>query len=94
MEGRAAGGMAAQAALFFTGAIVPLAFFPPWLHAIADWLPFNGLMNVPAEVFLGKATGGGLAFELARQAAWVVLLTLGARAITGVATRRVVAQGG
>jgi len=94
VEGRAAGGMAAQAALFFTGAIVPLAFFPPWLHAIADWLPFNGLMNVPAEVFLGKATGGGLAFELARQAAWVVLLTLGARAITGVATRRVVAQGG
>ncbi len=94
VEGRAAGGMAAQAALFFTGAIVPLAFFPPWLHAIAAWLPFNGLMNVPAEVFLGKATGGGLAFELARQGAWVVLLTLGARAITGAATRRVVVQGG
>jgi len=94
VEGRAAGGMAAQAALFFTGAIIPLAFFPPWLRAISDWLPFNGLMNVPAEVFLGKVAGGRLVFELARQAAWVATLTLGARAATAAASRRVTVQGG
>lgn len=94
IEGRAAGNMAAQAAFFFSGAIIPLAFFPPWLHAIAGWLPFNGLMNVPAEVFLGKVSNGALLFEIARQLAWVVVLTLGARAITAVATRRVVVQGG
>jgi len=94
VEGRAAASMAAQAALFFTGAIIPLAFFPPWLRAIADWLPFNGLMNVPAEVFLGKVSGGHLLFEVARQAAWVAALTLGARAVTAVASRRVIVQGG
>jgi len=94
LEGRAMGTLAGTIAQFFTGLFVPVAFFPPWLHAIADWLPFNGMMNVPAEAFLGKLTGNILLFELSRQVFWVIVLTLGARAITAVATRRVIVQGG
>jgi ABC-2 type transport system permease protein len=94
VEGRAAGNMAQSVAFFFTGSLVPVAFFPSWLHAIAAWLPFYGMMNVPAEVFIGKVNGGALLLDLVRQVLWLVLLTLGARALTVVATRRVILQGG
>ena len=80
--------------LFFTGSYVPIPLFPTWLRTISDWLPFNGLMNIPTEVFLGKLSGSGLWFELGRQAFWLILLTFLVRAMTAIATRRVVAQGG
>ena len=35
--------------LFFTGSYVPIPLFPTWLRTISDWLPFNGLMNIPTE---------------------------------------------
>jgi ABC-2 type transport system permease protein len=94
VEARAVGGMATAVAMFFAGNYVPLAFFPPWLHAVAVWLPFNGFVNVPIQIYLGKLDGPALALEIARQVAWLVVLVLAARAITGVATRRVVVQGG
>lgn len=94
VEARAAGTMANVVALFFTGSYMPLAFLPSWLHAIVDWLPFSGMMSVPAEVFLGKLAGAGLLLALGRQVLWVVLLTLLARWVTALAARRVIVQGG
>lgn len=94
LEARAVALLAGTIALFFTGSYVPLPLFPSWLRLIADWLPFAGLMSLPAEVFMGKVAGDSLWFELTRQACWVVLLTLIVRTLSSVATRRVVAQGG
>ena len=94
LEARAVAGFATAIALFFAGSYVPLPFFPLWLRAIATWLPFNGLMNVPAQIFLGKLTGFALLLGLGSQVFWVVLLTLGVRSLTSVAARRVVVQGG
>lgn len=93
VEARALGGMAGAIALFFSGSYIAVAFFPPWLHAIADWLPFNGLLNVPAEVFLGKLSGGDLWLNLGRQLFWLIVLTLVARLVAAAATRRIVVQG-
>lgn len=94
LEARAVGGMVQVVAHFFTGLYVPIAFLPPALAAVAAWLPFNGLENVPVEVVLGKVSGGGLALELARQLLWLVALTLAARAVATRAARRVIVQGG
>jgi ABC-2 type transport system permease protein len=94
VEARAVVTLAGTIALFFTGSYVPLPFFPTWLHAIADWLPFNGLMNVSAEVFLGKLSPASLWLECGRQVLWLVVLTFVARKLTMVASRRVVVQGG
>src|SRR5712692_1807125 len=94
LEARAVAVLAGSMALFFTGSYVPLPFFPAWLHTIANWLPFNGLMNVPAEVYLGKLSGNALLFELGRQGLWLVILTFGVRGIAFVAARRVTIQGG
>ncbi len=60
IEARAVATLAAVIALFFTGSYVPLPFFPPGLRAFASWLPFNGLMNFPAELLVGKMTGGSV----------------------------------
>ena len=94
LEARAIGGIAGVVAMFFGGSYIPLPLLPPWLQAITAWLPFNGLFNVPAEIFTGKLSGIDLSIELLRQALWVVAFTLLARSITTIAARRVVVQGG
>jgi len=94
LEARAMGTMAGTVALFFSGSYVPIPLMPVWLRAIVAWLPFNGMLNVPAEIFAGKLVGRTIAVELVRQALWVVALTLVARALTRAAGRRVVLQGG
>jgi ABC-2 type transport system permease protein len=94
LEARAVGGLFVVIALFFTGSYVPIPFFPSWLRAISEWLPFSGLMNVPAEIFLGKLAGSALLLEIGRQVLWIIVLTLVVRMLTAIATRRVIAQGG
>ena len=94
IEARAVVTLAGTIALFFTGSYIPLPFFPGWLHAIAVWLPFNGLMNVPAELLLGKLDGGSFWFEIGRQVGWLVILTLLVRSVIALAARRVISQGG
>ncbi|HZS76851.1 MAG TPA: hypothetical protein VFA41_09580 [Ktedonobacteraceae bacterium] len=94
LEARALGGFATVIALFFTGSYVPIPFFPTWLRAIVEWLPFNALMNVPAQLFLGKLTGDAMLLEFLRQIGWIVVLTLLVRVVTKQAVKRVVVQGG
>jgi ABC-2 type transport system permease protein len=94
IEARAMVTMGQVIATFFTGSYIPIAFMPFWLRSITLWLPFNGMMNVPTEIFTGKLFGGALAFEFLRQALWLVALTLLARGIAAIAARRVVVQGG
>lgn len=76
---------------FFSGFLLPLSFFPDWLRAIAEWLPFRAILMVPVEVFLGqRSPGNGLAIQLA----WVVVMLLLGKLVLGVAVRKLVVQGG
>jgi ABC-2 type transport system permease protein len=94
IEARAVATLALVVALFFTGSYVPLPFFPPGLRAVVAWLPFNGLMNLPAELLVGKLSGGSVVFELVRQLLWLIVLTLFVRVVVAHASRRVISQGG
>lgn len=40
--------------LFFSGSLLPLDLFPPWLQSMAQWLPFPYLVYFPASVYLGR----------------------------------------
>ncbi|MEV0588834.1 ABC-2 family transporter protein [Nonomuraea sp. NPDC050310] len=74
--------------LFFSGMTLPLTIFPGWLGELARALPWAAMVQVPADVFLGK--GGDLGF----QALWAVaLLGLGALG-TRLIRHKVVIQGG
>jgi len=94
LEARAMGTLFVVVALFFTGSYVPIPFFPSWLLAITTWLPFNGLINIPVEILLGKVSSSTLLWELSRQILWVLLLTLIVRRIIAIAAHRVIVQGG
>ncbi len=93
-EARAVGVLAGTIALFLTGSFVPLPFFPAWARAIIVWLPFNGLMNFPAEIFLNKLNSPEIWLDSGRLVFWLVVFTLFVRWITTIATRRVIVQGG
>jgi len=79
-----------SASLFFSGAIVPVAYFPAWLKAIADVLPFAAILQTPVDVWLGKAHG----WQIGLQLAWAVVLFALGRVVLARATRKLVVQGG
>lgn len=86
--------LAGVAALFFSGMLLPLVMFPAWLEPTARALPWAAMVQVPADVFLGKHSGIGLVAALASQAAWALALLLIGRLVTVVASRRLVVSGG
>jgi len=82
------------AALFFSGMLLPLVMFPGWLEPTARALPWAAMVQVPADVFLGKHSGVGLVGALAAQAAWALVLLLIGRLVTQLASRRLAISGG
>jgi ABC-2 type transport system permease protein len=79
---------------FFSGFLLPLAFFPPTLQAIARALPFQAITAVPAQIFLGQISGPAYMAALALQLAWSIALAAAALAMQSAAMRKVVVQGG
>lgn len=77
-----------------SGALVPLAFFPSWLHTIVIWAPFQGIVATPLAIYQGQAKGWGMWEALGGQVLWVVLLWVLARTLWGPATRALDIQGG
>ena len=79
---------------FFSGAIVPVSFFPGALHTVADALPFSSIIQLPVEAFLGLHHGAGVFGLLGRQLGWAILLIGLNEVVARRALRRVVVQGG
>lgn len=94
LDYRGVGALAQAFWTFFSGFVVPVAFFPGTLQAIARALPFAGIIETPIEVFLGKQQGAALAGVLAFQLAWALALLAAGRLVLARAVRKVVVQGG
>lgn len=80
--------------LFFSGGLVPLAFFPDWLERLALFLPFQGTIHTPVAIYLGRAVGVEAYGALAVQFGWVALLWWAARLLFRVGVRNVTIHGG
>jgi ABC-2 type transport system permease protein len=78
----------------FSGFLVPLAFLPGPLQAVANVLPFRAITSVPAQVFLGQIAGADLAGALLLQLGWAGGLTALALAGQRAAFHKVIVQGG
>ncbi|PWV47982.1 ABC-2 family transporter protein [Nocardiopsis sp. L17-MgMaSL7] len=78
------------------GMLLPLTLFPAAVADVLRWLPWASMVQIPAEVFLGKESlpGGSVLGGLSLQLGWAVALLSLAAWLTGRATRRVVVQGG
>jgi ABC-2 type transport system permease protein len=77
-----------------SGALVPLSFFPGWLHSTALALPFASTTSSPALIYLGQAHGAGAARLLAIQLVWAVALIFGSRLVWRWAIRQLTVHGG
>ena len=94
LDGAGAAQVAFLAGLFFSGMLLPLTVFPGALGETARALPWAAVLQVPADVLLGRHRGTGALAALAFQAGWAVALLAAGRALQAVAARRVVVQGG
>ncbi|MFP3992155.1 ABC-2 family transporter protein [Streptomyces sp. E11-3] len=94
LDGAGAAQIATLSGMFFTGMLLPLNVFPGLLGDIARALPWSSLLQVPADVYLGKHTGWGLVGAYAFQGGWALVLLGAGRLLQSAATRRVVVQGG
>lgn len=80
--------------MFFSGMLLPIVLFPGWLGDLARVMPWAALVKVPTDVFLERASGGGLLPALGFQLGWAAALLAVGRGAQWLATRRVVVQGG
>ncbi|MER5614259.1 ABC-2 family transporter protein [Streptomyces sp. NPDC002215] len=94
LDGAGMAQMSWLAGMFFSGMLLPLTLFPGVLGDVARALPWSSMLQVPADVFLGKYPGWELVGAYAFQAGWALALLLVGRMVQSVATRRVVVQGG
>jgi ABC-2 type transport system permease protein len=94
LDQRGVGALVSIAAIFLSGFLVPLNYFPHWAQGVVTWLPFAGMLQAPIEVLLGKLTGVALASALALQAAWALVLLVADRLLLALAVRKVIIQGG
>ena len=78
----------------FSGALIPLAFFPGWLRGVVLAMPFQGIVYTPASIYLGELEGGGLVGALGLQLFWVAALWALARALWAPSVRALDIQGG
>lgn len=79
-------------ALFFSGGLLPLSFFPEWLYRVSLYLPFSAQIYLPASILLG--TEENVAFALIVEAAWCVLLTFVSYILYSKERRYLIVQGG
>jgi ABC-2 type transport system permease protein len=80
--------------LVFSGALVPLPFFPDWAQRVLDVLPFRGLVDIPFRLYLGHIPAGHVFALFASQLAWTIALLAIGRGLIALGTRRMVLQGG
>ena len=79
---------------FFSGAIVPLPFFPDNLRFIVSLLPFASMQNTPFLIYIGYLNGMEALWSIFLQIFWLLGLVLWGKFLMEKALKNVVVQGG
>ncbi|MHC4481210.1 MAG: ABC transporter permease, partial [Planctomycetota bacterium] len=75
------------------GLIVPLPLLPHWLQGVVNFLPFRGIVDVPARLYMGHIPPAQALPMLLHQLAWTAALVAFGRALLSRGLRRLVVQG-
>jgi ABC-2 type transport system permease protein len=94
MDSRGVMQLSTVLAAFFSGMLLPINVFPGWFGELARVLPWSAALQIPIDVYLEKYQGAELLQPLGFQLIWAVVLWAAGLALTSLATRRVVVQGG
>lgn len=79
---------------FLSGMLIPIAFFPEWMANIINYLPFVGMAQNPALIYLGKMSVSEALFSIGLQILWLVILETFAHFFYLKAIKIVTIQGG
>lgn len=82
------------ALLFFSGQLIPIAFFPVALQKVMQFFPFSSLNYIPVMIYIKKLTGAALLQALGVQVMWIALLFLLSRWLWNRAINKLVILGG
>lgn len=82
------------ALLFFSGQLIPIAFFPLVLQKVMQFFPFSSLNYIPVMIYIKKVTGVALLQSLGVQVLWIVLLYLLSKWMWNRAVNKLVILGG
>lgn len=80
--------------LFFSGQLIPIAFFPIVLQKVMQFFPFSSLNYIPVMIYLKKVTGTALLQSLGTQILWIALLYLLSKWLWNRAINKLVILGG
>lgn len=78
----------------FSGALIPISFFPGWLKVVTNFLPFQQMSYSPVSIYLGVVKGPQVFEVLGFQLMWLIILFVFARLFFTFAIKRVTVQGG
>lgn len=79
---------------FFSGSLIPLAFFPATVASIFSLLPFASLIYTPIMIYLGRYNTQQILIALALQAFWFLFFYLLSKIIWRVVIGHLTVQGG
>lgn len=77
-----------------SGGVVPLFLFPGWVEQLLNYLPFAGMVSIPANIYLGKYPMKEALFFIGLQMIWVFLLAAMTQGLFRKVIKKVVVQGG
>lgn len=78
----------------FAGMLIPISLFPPALHAIAIFLPFQAIAFLPVSIYLGTIPNNQTFGPIITQIIWIAVLYAIVRFIWYKAQRNFIIQGG
>lgn len=78
----------------FSGALVPLSFFPGWLERLALALPFQSIVHTPSAIYLEQVDALGALRLVLIQLAWGVGLWFAGKLLWTSAVKQVTIHGG
>jgi ABC-2 type transport system permease protein len=79
---------------FFSGMVLPFAFFPDWVRPWLRAQPIAGLVDIPFSIYFGGLSGWSAVGAIALQFGWVAALVVLGRWWLDRAMRRLQVQGG
>lgn len=86
--------VATSAVEFFSGAVIPLPFFPDSIRQILELLPFASMQNVPLRIYSGDLHGNAMWQAIGLQLFWLFALTGTGRLLNALAMKKITVQGG
>lgn len=79
---------------FFSGGVIPLVFFPDQILKVVQLLPFAAMQNMPLRIFCGNIVGADAVRGILFQTFWLFALIALGQATMGMASKKVIVQGG